>query len=65
MKFVHFTAPNGRVVSVKADDVETVREPAPGEYAPGTKTVIVLVSGVQAVRESLDEVEKKLGAADA
>ena len=61
MKFVHFTAPNGRVVSVKADDVESFREPAPGEAAPEAKTLIIMVSGFQAVRETLAEVEQKLG----
>lgn len=60
MKFVHFTAPNGRVVSIAPDQVTGLREPAKGEYAPGTKTVIVLSSGIQAVREGRAEVEKKL-----
>ena len=61
MKFVHFTAPNGKTVEVKADNVVSFRECAPGECAPGAKTLIVLMSGFQAVRESLDEVESKLG----
>ena len=60
MKFVHFTAPNGRVISVSPEQVSGLRDAAAGEYAPGAKTVIVLSSGVQAVRESREDVEKAL-----
>jgi hypothetical protein len=60
VKFVHFTAPNGRVVSIAADQVTAIRDAQPGEYAPGSKTVIVISSGVQAVRESRQQVEKAL-----
>lgn len=60
VKLIHFTAPNGGTVGIVTDQVEEVRDAAPGEYAPGAKAVIVLVSGFHAVRETREEVEKRL-----
>jgi hypothetical protein len=61
MKFVHFTAPNGSTVPINPDQVSGLKE-NDGTYHPDARTVIVLGGSVQAVRESLAEVEKALGA---
>lgn len=60
MKFIHVTAPDGRTIGITPDQVEGVQDAQPGMYAPGVKTVIVLVNGIQAVRETREEVEKRL-----
>lgn len=61
MKFVHFTSPDGKDVAIVADEVVGLK-PNDGSYHPAARTVIVLVSGVQAVRESEAEVESWLEA---
>ena len=58
MRLVDFHAPDGAVVPINPEDVETLRHPIGGH--PAARTVIVLVNGEQAVRESMAEVEEKL-----
>lgn len=59
MKFVHFTAPDGKDVPIIAGQVVAIRS-NDGSYHPAAQAVIVLVSGVQAVREDEAEVERRL-----
>jgi len=63
MKFVRFTSPDGHTVEVNPGQVQEVRDVHAGEYAPTAKALLVLGGSVQAVRESRDEVRKKLEAA--
>lgn len=60
MKFVHFTAPDGAVVPVNPAQVADIKAPEAGVYDPRGRAVIVLAGGYQVVRETPEEVEKKL-----
>lgn len=62
MKFAHFTAPDGRDVPVNPNLVADVIDAPPGQYDPRARAVIMLVQGVQAVREAKAEVMKRLEA---
>ena len=60
MKFAHFTTPDGRDVPVNPNLVADVIEAPPGQYDPRARAAIMLVQGVQAVRETKAEVLKRL-----
>ena len=60
MKFVHFTSPDGKKVGINSDHVISDRDAEPGVDAPGAKCVMTETSGLQAVKETCAEVEKKL-----
>jgi hypothetical protein len=60
LTFIHFTGPDGHTVSLAPAQIVDLREPLPHEMSPTTKTVIVTLSGFQAVRESMAEIEAKL-----
>jgi hypothetical protein len=59
MSLVRFTNPAGRPVCVRADAVEMVREPISGDH-PRAKSVLILLSGQQAVLETIQEAEEML-----
>lgn len=59
MKLVELTAPDGMPVEINPDQVVAVR-PAAGQYDLRALTVIILESGLQAVREDIHEVAAKL-----
>jgi hypothetical protein len=59
VKFVHFTAPDGRDVPINPEQVVGIDD-NDGLYDRRAKTVITLVSGVHAVREAKADVARKL-----
>ena len=60
MKLVHFTSPDGKKVGINPNQVVSDRDAEPGVDAPGAKCVMTETSGLQAVKETCAEVEKKL-----
>lgn len=59
MDILHLTAPSGRPVSLIQSQIVQLREPLPNEMDSRAKTVVVLSSGFQAVRETIAEVEAR------
>jgi uncharacterized protein YlzI (FlbEa/FlbD family) len=60
MKRIKLTAPNGSHVILNPDDIASINENV-GDYAEQARSVISLISGrVQAVVETVDEVEAKM-----
>ena len=58
MDMVHLTDTAGRMVAIVKSQIVELREPS-GDY-PSAKTVVVLASGVQAVRETIAQIESLL-----
>lgn len=62
MKLVSFTAPDGSTVRVNPGQVTDIRTVPPGVYAPDARAIITLGGGVQAVRETPEEIAQLLEA---
>ena len=61
MKFVHFTAVDGKTVAVNAEDVVEIRPPLEGADPHDTGAVISLISGAEVkVRDTVSAVEERL-----
>ena len=61
MSLKRFTRPDGLIVLVNPEQVQSVTDASVVGNLPGAHAVITLVSGVfQVVRETVDEVEDQL-----
>lgn len=59
---VHLTAPDGRAVAIDTGSISAVIVAPPGQYAPGSQTVVFMGRQRQAVKESVTQVAARLKA---